>query len=189
MAIRFQCSGCDQPIEVDDQWAGRPVACPYCRQTVTAPRESSPDLEHDIPMASPLSGAGRPGSVPARRNGVAIAGLVLACMSFACVLGASALLRPHMDELSPVLEAIMSAYRDGRGDEAQRLQLDFMTKYGQTGWLGGASMLMLLSIPCWLAGIVCGLLGLRRAGRRSIAVAALVVSGLLPVVMCCGGGM
>jgi DNA-directed RNA polymerase subunit RPC12/RpoP len=41
MAIQFQCTGCSQPIEVDDEFAGRAAACPYCRRVVTIPTRST----------------------------------------------------------------------------------------------------------------------------------------------------
>ena len=41
MAIQFHCPGCSQPIEVDDIHAGQTAACPYCRQVVNVPTESS----------------------------------------------------------------------------------------------------------------------------------------------------
>jgi hypothetical protein len=63
MAIRFTCQSCQQPIEVDDQWAGQSVACPYCEKVITAPRESTlPD--HDIPEATPAGSGLRPPPPP-----------------------------------------------------------------------------------------------------------------------------
>jgi DNA-directed RNA polymerase subunit RPC12/RpoP len=41
MAIQFQCSGCSQPIEVDDDFAGQQATCPYCRHVVTVPDAST----------------------------------------------------------------------------------------------------------------------------------------------------
>ncbi|MBI4578167.1 MAG: hypothetical protein HY718_00600 [Planctomycetes bacterium] len=52
MAIRFTCPSCQQPIEVDDNWGGQSVACPYCRKVVTAPRASTWP-PGDIRVASP----------------------------------------------------------------------------------------------------------------------------------------
>src|SRR5512140_2444206 len=52
MAIRFSCPSCAQPIEVDDNWGGQSVGCPYCRRVVTAPPQSNwPPAE--VPLASP----------------------------------------------------------------------------------------------------------------------------------------
>lgn len=41
MAIQFCCTQCGQPIEVDDEHAGRTAACPYCRHLVAVPHEST----------------------------------------------------------------------------------------------------------------------------------------------------
>ena len=64
MAIRFQCGACSQPIEVDDEWALRAVACPYCRKTITAPSESTLGDLSRIPMASPLMDVGSAVALP-----------------------------------------------------------------------------------------------------------------------------
>jgi len=55
MAIQFRCPGCQQPIEVDDVYAGQTAACPYCHRVVTVPTESSLD-------AAPVEA--RPGGAP-----------------------------------------------------------------------------------------------------------------------------
>lgn len=63
MAIRFQCPSCRQPIEVDDAWSGQSVACPYCRNVVTAPAASTwPPGQ--VPVASPSSSAFAPPPPP-----------------------------------------------------------------------------------------------------------------------------
>jgi len=41
MAIQFLCKSCGQPIEVDDDLAGRAVKCPYCQQTTETPLAST----------------------------------------------------------------------------------------------------------------------------------------------------
>ncbi len=55
MAIRFACPGCQQPIEVDDEWASQQVGCPYCRKVVSAPAESTLRIDA-VPTAA--GGAG-----------------------------------------------------------------------------------------------------------------------------------
>lgn len=52
MAIRFTCPSCNQPLEVDDAWAGQTVGCPYCRRVATTPM-SSTWSGAEIRMASP----------------------------------------------------------------------------------------------------------------------------------------
>lgn len=41
MAIQFHCPGCQQPIEVDQEYAGQTAACPYCRRVVSVPLQST----------------------------------------------------------------------------------------------------------------------------------------------------
>lgn len=41
MAIQFLCAGCQQPIEVDEEFAGKAAACPYCQRVVTVPAAST----------------------------------------------------------------------------------------------------------------------------------------------------
>jgi len=41
MAIQFHCAGCGQPIEVDDEYAGRVAVCPHCRQVTSVPSAST----------------------------------------------------------------------------------------------------------------------------------------------------
>src|ERR1051326_6963684 len=54
MAIQFSCPGCSQPIEVDDQFAGQTAACPYCRQVVSVPVQSTLHARPAV-MAQPAS--------------------------------------------------------------------------------------------------------------------------------------
>lgn len=63
MAIQFPCASCQQPIEVDDAWADKAVACPYCRKVVTAPAQSSWP-PGNIPVATPARGAFAPPPPP-----------------------------------------------------------------------------------------------------------------------------
>lgn len=73
MAIRFGCPSCEQPIEIDDEWANQSVACPYCQKVVTAPAESTwPGRE--VPQATPLGqepagSFGQPTPPPPPRDG------------------------------------------------------------------------------------------------------------------------
>lgn len=63
MAIRFNCPACQQPLEIDDGWAGQAVACPYCRRVVTAPQSSSWP-SGNVPMAIPVRPADSSGPQP-----------------------------------------------------------------------------------------------------------------------------
>jgi len=56
MAIQFACPACQQPIEVDDEWADQTVSCPYCRRVVRAPAQSTLQLSAIPPASQPASG-------------------------------------------------------------------------------------------------------------------------------------
>ena len=69
MAIQFACPGCSQPIEVDDQIAGKSAACPYCQQVVTVPNQTTyrPAELHaagPVQQGAPPSAAGPPPVAP-----------------------------------------------------------------------------------------------------------------------------
>jgi hypothetical protein len=68
MAIQFACPACQQPIEVDDEWADQTVSCPYCRRVVRAPAQSTLQIGV-IPAAS------QPANTPADRAPVAPAAM------------------------------------------------------------------------------------------------------------------
>lgn len=61
MSIQFTCTGCRQPIEVDNEWANQTVMCPYCRYVQNAPAESTFRPE-SIQAASPARIAAPPPS-------------------------------------------------------------------------------------------------------------------------------
>lgn len=68
MAIQFQCPSCSQPIEVDDEFAGQPAACPYCRRVVSVPEKTTLAPAGAV-VARPLppesnSGSVVPGAAP-----------------------------------------------------------------------------------------------------------------------------
>ena len=122
MAIRFRCGACAQPIEVDDEWASRTVACPYCRKTVTAPAESTLEDLSEVPTASPLQAAspsppspqpirhGEPLHAP-RTNKLAQVALILAAGSLILLFVYIIIMSQHLLELEPLLEAPTYAER------------------------------------------------------------------------------
>ena len=54
------------------------------------------------------------------------------------------------------------------------------------GWLIATAVLPILAGLGWIAALACGLIGVRRPRRRGLAIAALVVAGIVPV-LCCSG--
>jgi type IV secretory pathway VirB2 component (pilin) len=87
------------------------------------------------------------------------------------------------------LEEMQTAIMQG-GTFAERTvaQSEFFEAHPEVlGWLIPTFILVVASGLASVGAIVCGLLGVRRSGRRGFAVAALVIAGLVPVFFCCGG--
>jgi len=183
MAIRFQCASCSQPIEVDDQWAAKAVACPYCRKTVTAPAESTLADASAIPQARPLSpgfgpvlSAGSPlgiGALAHSPNGVAIAAFVLACVLILCLVLVAVIMSPHRLELEEFQKVIEQS------SSLMEASNKFLTSYKGVypSWLMAAGLLQMAALGSCLGAIICGIFGVRRPRRRGFAVAALVICG------------
>ena len=201
MAIRFQCGACSQPIEVDDEWASRTVACPYCRKTVTAPAESTLDDLGRIPVASPLtpSETAVPPSLtppyPAppladHPNGIALVALGLASSVLVLFLIAGTVAARHRLEFESLQEQVLELQEEGMGFVAatQQASAEFYESSGgmPPGWMIALVFLEVGGGLAWLATIVCGLIAVRRPRRRGFAVASLVIAGLVPVLFCCG---
>ncbi|GAF80953.1 unnamed protein product [marine sediment metagenome] len=196
MAIRFQCASCSQPIEVDDEWASKTVACPYCHKTVTAPAESTLGDVAQIPTALPLDtgpadavAAPPPPHPLASRdvsgNRIAVAALVLACGTVALLGAANLILAPHHEELNRLME---SNSPDRTIGERMELQAEYFQEMGGVpGWMLAASVCLITAAMAWLASIVCAVIGMRRVRRRRLAVFALVIAALVPIFFCCGG--
>jgi DNA-directed RNA polymerase subunit RPC12/RpoP len=195
MTIRFQCGACSQPIEVDDEWASRAVACPYCRKTIAAPGESTiTDLSH-VPVASPLRGgeAGPGGLAPgpgvrvapvyhANRLAVVAAALAAALVAFAiCFLWIAV---THRLELEEFAQSMTEAGGFAGMFDAQ--QEFYEARGGIPSWVVALGMVEGATGLTWIATLVCGVIAVRRPRRRGLAVSALVVAGLVPIVLCCG---
>jgi len=201
MVVRFQCASCAQPIEVDDEWASKAVACPYCRKTVMAPAESTLGDLAAIPMASPLASGqtgvppgtgtfnlpGGPRAFVAARpvNRLAVAALILAAGAISVLILANVFAAPHQAEL----EELERAIRPGQSfNETMQAYAAFAQAHPQAmQWLIPASLLVILAAISSIAGIICALIALRRPQRRGLAVGALVIACAVPVFLCCGG--
>jgi hypothetical protein len=199
MAIRFQCGSCSQPIEVDDEWASKLVACPYCRKTVAAPAESALDDLSRIPAASPVAGASPVAAVSpattyapiqpdvsaaAPPNHIATVALVLVILSAGFLVAWHVVLSQHQAELDPLVEAMSAGFAG-----ISKAQADFIDAHGGKlpGWYVAAIILQTVSGLTWIAAIVCGVIGVRRVRRRGLAVTSLVVAGGMTLYVCCGG--
>jgi len=68
MAIQFICPGCGQPIEVDDEYAGRLVGCPFCQTAAEAPAATTlppPGQAASATVAEPVFGSASRAAEPA----------------------------------------------------------------------------------------------------------------------------
>lgn len=199
MTIRFQCGFCTQPIEVDDEWASKTVACPYCRKTITAPHESTLTDLNQVPTATPLAGASEPSacSLPAPGDAVAEPApsapppnvVALVAFALACVMLLLAgcwliLLGSHGAEFAEL----------GEPGRSFSEQTEALTKFADAhgGTFPSWFLAFYLLIPgigaCWVAALVCGIFGVRFPRRRSFAIAALMMVGSVPILACCGSG-
>lgn len=198
MAIRFQCAACSEPIEVDDQWARQVVRCPYCQRTVTAPGESTLPTGDLIPVASavaarreavpqdPVGAAGAcPGYAPApQTNRAAVTALVLVLASLALLLAAMGVVSQHTPEMEELSRIIQDASK--KSGSPVGAMLKYMEEHGgrPPRWMATFIVLELSSMAAWLGTIVFGIVGLARPVRRGMAVAALVIAGLLGLLFC-----
>lgn len=200
MAIRFHCSQCGQAIEIDDEWAQREVACPYCEKTIRAPAASTIGQPSEMPTASPISegqitpdsvpGMAPPPVPPASSNRLAVVSLVLGCAVLVQVVWAGMILAGHSMEFEMVQERAEELRKEGMGQvqASQKALAEFYKDYGgmPPGWMIASGSLFLTSLLTWLATLICALIAVRRPVGRGFAVAALLLAGLIPILFCCG---
>lgn len=193
MSIRFQCQSCSQPIEVDDEWAGKTVACPFCSATINAPEQSTlTDLEH-IPTASPIavSSAEARLSHPAttdlpiaKRNTVAVVSLALTGLFIFLQIVGAMIVSPHSIEIIDMQEKYQAS--DQSTDAQMKIVNDFVSHYGgkMPGWFIAYLLIQLSAIPIFLAAMICAIIGIRRTHRRSLATTSLVIcSGIFFIIV------
>ena len=191
MAIRFQCPACFQPIEVDDDLASRVVACPYCRKTISAPAASTLAEAAQVPTAAPL-GAGRaagphyhPGAEP-RGNPLAVVAFILAMATLTTFILFTVILVNHRIEFEELIKEIQEAGGGSAG------QFQAMGKYMQARggaiptWFLAMGLLFMASLGTCGAGLICGLLALRRPQGRGLATAAITICAIYVVLNCAG---
>lgn len=203
MAIRFQCAGCGEPIEIDDQWAAKPVVCPYCRKTITAPSESTLQDVSQIPTARPMPGAVQPAEFGAHFQGAGIAvpgapSLTTAAGRSANTVALASLMLGSLAMLFFIINVIVSM---GHMEELQVLQKrveevgqmaatsELLDETGQMpGWAIASVLVSLGAMASAFAALVCGAIGLRQVYHRGYAIAGLVTGGMIVLILC-GGGM
>lgn len=185
MAVQFPCPSCQQPIEVDDNWAGQAVACPYCRRVVTAPRESNwPPA--DVPVASPARNAFAPPPPPpgysdrvphprTTANGPSSAAWALVLAVSAAVLWfvgmtvwSAALVGQAMNQLGPTATP----------EQVQRLAQE-IARSGAFPVSNGAIAILSIGIVCGIAAVVLAFRSMFRSEGRPLKVVLAVVIALL----------
>ena len=186
MAIRFACPSCRQPIEIDDEWAGQSVGCPYCRKVVTAPAVSAWPSEQ-IPVATPLEQTGAPNAPPpgfpayppAPAASAAPWALTLAITSaLLSVFGGVAW---AFTWFSVVAE---KAGPNATQAEIQKLAQDLAAS-GQIPYSPMAMAAAVVSSLCGIGGLVLAIRTLLwQQPRRGMAIAACIIS---VAFSCCGG--
>lgn len=187
MPIRFACPSCQQPIEIDDQWAGQSVACPYCKRVVTAPTASTWPAG-EIPVASPASGGFAPPPPPggysfpqrpASAGSSAVLGLTLVLLSgLIGFLGAGSF---GMN----LMEAATQRAGTTTDEIAIRRAAEELVTSRQVPRHSFTTPAMLAAIGCCLVGIVMAIRAIiAREPRRGMAMTA-VLLGIL--FLCCEG--
>jgi DNA-directed RNA polymerase subunit RPC12/RpoP len=157
MAVRFLCTHCQKPLEVDDRDAGKEVVCFYCHQQVRVPRESEPALglaPGALPPASKVWGA----------VGLAASLAMIAGFLIIFFWGVSQLLplsrTPEYMAAKPALQKKMA---DARAREVLKHP---MITTGRWVILGLA-----------LVGVFFSIVGIVRKSGRGAAVAGLIIGG------------
>jgi len=205
--IRFQCASCHQPIEIDDEWALKAVACPYCRKTVTAPATSTIGGDDEIPLAAPLAPAAATPATPAAPAGypdydatdslgsmgdrhasagnpIAVVALALMLSAIVCLLVVVVIAAEHPAELTALTQRVEKAGSAKQQFEAMMTFFD--EQGGMPTWLIGFSLAQMGCLMLTLAALICALLGLRRPCKRGLAAVAATVSGALLLLLCSG---
>lgn len=196
MAIRFSCASCRQPIEVDDEWGGQAVACPYCRRVVNAPRQSDWP-PGNVPVASPARGAfsappppaGRPASADAfggessasastRIGGPSTASwalLLALAAAVLCVVGLT------IWSVPPYERAMREAGEGASPEQVQRAFQQIIVK-GEAPASPAAVTTLLVGVICGIAALALALKSLATRENHSVkAVAACLIAALFVV--------
>lgn len=190
MTIRFQCGSCSQPIEIDDEWASKPVACPYCRKTVTAPIESTlgdpATIQTAVPVATQAAvgseGPAIPQGIPvvrSRKNTLAIVALVLSILSTSLFVATFGVAAAHSKEVEQLQSAMAEAPTFAEQSKIMSEMLEANPE--ALPWLVMMTILPLGWMAANLAAVICAIIAVRRPVRRGLAVAALAL-GFLPIL-------
>ncbi|UCD29497.1 MAG: hypothetical protein JSV03_03175 [Planctomycetota bacterium] len=186
MAIRFTCPSCQQPIEIDDEWGGQSVGCPYCKRVVTAPKSSSWP-PGDIPEASspdrafqpppPPSGTIYPPQTAVHASKSAIMALVLAIIcTVLCFLG-------WIETTIILSNLVYEKVGLNASDEQMRQAIQEIVAGGNIPTSPLAASASIIGAICGLGGLILAIKSLlQQETRKGIAIAACIISACF---MCC----
>lgn len=181
MAIRFACPSCQQPIEVDDQWGDESVACPYCRQVVTAP-SSSRWPANEIPMASPASPAFTPPPPPtgiSTAPTATIASIAHSQASYALTLALGGAILAIVGWFAWLGTQVALAQEKAGSTDPEHIREAYLelVASGQAQTMNATTLLILLvGAICSISGLVLAIRSLLRLQeRRGLAIAACII--------------
>ncbi len=182
MAIQFHCTGCSQPIEVDEEFAGRAAACPYCQRVVTVPATSTIEPQSAV-VARPMSGVPQHGPTVdpladlSRRQAAAYGNYSLICTGLMLVLCVVFFVRTMNIAFS------LGLLRAGETPSASDQKRLMEAVGGDALVIGPAYGALFFA----LFGLVLGVASIRRAARANWrGITSCIVCGLY--VLCqCGG--
>ncbi len=182
MVLQFLCPSCGHPIEIDDEWASQSVACPYCKNTVTAPGESTYQPPSSIPAARALDqhAADVPEAPPVDRtrgNLVAMLALGLSGLSLVSFLAFRMVAGPDVAEIIGP---------DGTPQEFQEYLNEQIQQGAMPPWFRRAMLMFFAGTACWVGGLICAIVGVQRRFRRGLAFAAFGLLTLVPFFFCSG---
>lgn len=182
MAVQFLCPSCEHPIEIDDEWASHSVACPFCRNTVTAPAESTYVPPVVTPVARSIEGGytvsgGREHLGVAAGNPAAGFALGLSLLHLLAFFGTSMVFS----------DRVADALGETPTPAAVQQYMQEQLQQGATpGWMSTIMLLMIVSLGLWLGGLVCAIFAVRRRVRRGLTLAAFGLLGVSPLFVCMG---
>lgn len=194
MPIRFLCPSCAQPIEVDEEWGGKLVACPFCEGTVTAASQSTLlDTATNAPVATlqrPYSASGpnaAPGVAVAAiddRNTFAVVAAFLCSLVILLLVLSLAIQSAHSMEMQEFSKELTKTGTDfgSQMEAAQR----FMENQRQDGitWIIALGIMQLMMLAGALCALIFGILGLTRPRKRALAGFSVTISGVLLILSC-----
>ncbi len=191
MTVRFLCNNCQQPIEIDDEWASKQVACPFCRKTISAPAESTFVEAEQVPVASPVRPTGGFADDPSSTgvavrpasNRLAVVAFALACCTMGMLAGHIVFGIMYSTEILEFLNEIQSL------EASSESSFDAMLKYTNLhggslpSWILILGLLDVVLLASCFGSVVCGLMAIRRPAGRRLAWASLAICGVVPIVM------